>query len=92
MLSGVSYRAAADFSFLIAIPIMLAAGGYEFLSIYDTLSVDDIGFFATGFLVAFVVALVVVIAALKWLTKIKLRYFAYYRFLLAGCFWLFILN
>jgi undecaprenyl-diphosphatase len=92
MLSGVSYRAAADFSFLIAIPIMLAAGGYEFLTIYDTLSVDDVGFFATGFGVAFVVALIVVISALKWLTKIKLSYFAYYRFVLAGCFWLFILN
>jgi undecaprenyl-diphosphatase len=92
MLSGVSYRAAADFSFLIAIPIMFAASGYEMLSMYDKLSMDDFGFFATGFIAAFLVALVVVVTALKHLTKIKLTYFAYYRFALAGLFWLFIIN
>jgi undecaprenyl-diphosphatase len=92
MLSGVSYRAAADFSFFIAIPIMFAAGGYELLSMYDKLSMDDFGFFATGFISAFIVALIVVTTALKHLTKIKLTYFAYYRFALAGLFWLFIIN
>lgn len=92
MLSGVSYRAAADFSFLIAIPIMIAASGYEMLSMFDKLSMDDFWFFATGFISAFVVALIVVLTALKHLTKIKLSYFAYYRFALAGFFWIFILN
>jgi undecaprenyl-diphosphatase len=92
ILSGASYKAAADFSFLVAIPIMFAASGYEMLSMYDKLSLDDFGLFATGFITAFIVALIVVLTALKHLTKIKLSYFAYYRFALAGAFWLFILN
>jgi undecaprenyl-diphosphatase len=92
MLSGASYRAAADFSFLIAIPVMIAASGYEMLSNYDKLSANDFGFFAIGFVVSFIVALVCVVTFLKYLTRIRLSYFAWYRFALAGVFLLLYLN
>ncbi|QHW33645.1 undecaprenyl-diphosphate phosphatase [Paenibacillus rhizovicinus] len=86
LLSGVSYRAATNFSFLIAIPMMFAASGYELLKSYDTLTSSDIGFFATGFVVSFVVALLAVITFLKLLERLKLAPFAYYRFILAAVF------
>lgn len=85
MLTGVSYRAAADFSFFIAIPMMVAASAYDlYQGIKDQIiSLDDIPMFAVGFIVAFFVALLAVIYFLKWLSHIPLRYFAWYRIALA---------
>lgn len=92
LIVGTNHRTAADFSFLIAIPMMVAASGYDILKSYQYLSVNDIGFFSVGFIVSFVVAIVAVVYFLKLLEKIKLTPFAYYRFLVAGLFWLFILR
>ncbi len=92
MLSGVSYKASADFSFLIAIPIMCAATGYELLDSYQNFTSNNIGAFAIGFLVAFVVAYLVVVAFMKLIQRIRLTHFAIYRFILAAVFWIFILN
>ncbi|MCK8489759.1 undecaprenyl-diphosphate phosphatase [Paenibacillus sp. MBLB2552] len=92
MLSGASYKAAADFSFLIAIPIMCAVSGYEMLDSYRYLTSDTIGYFLIGFVVAFVVAYVVVLAFLKLIQRVQLRHFAYYRFILAALFWIFIMR
>lgn len=69
MLSGASYKASADFSFLIAIPIMCAASGYEMLDSYKYMTKDTIGMFVIGFIVAFVVAYVVVLAFMKLIQK-----------------------
>jgi undecaprenyl-diphosphatase len=94
MLSGVSYRASADFSFFIAIPIMTAATGYELISNIDQFRSGeiDLGFLFTGFVVSFLVAWLVVIVFLRALQKLKLRYFAWYRFALAALFYLFIMR
>ncbi|MBB6672343.1 undecaprenyl-diphosphate phosphatase [Cohnella nanjingensis] len=92
LLTGLSYRASADFSFFIAIPIMTAATGYELLGNIGNFRPEDIGFFATGFVVSFLVALLVVVVFLRWLQRIKLRYFAWYRFALAALFWLFVMR
>lgn len=87
MLTGVSLRAAADFSFLIAVPMMVAASGYDLLKNIEYLSKDDIGFFFVGFFVSMIVALLAVVSFLKLLEKVKLSAFAYYRFGIAGLFW-----
>ncbi|OMD88519.1 undecaprenyl-diphosphate phosphatase [Paenibacillus odorifer] len=92
MLSGVSYKASADFSFLIAIPIMCAASGYEMLDSYKYFTSETIGYFVIGFLISFVVAYVVVILFMKLIQKIRLTHFAIYRFILAAIFWLFIMR
>jgi undecaprenyl-diphosphatase len=94
MLTGLSYRASADFSFFVAIPIMTVATGYELVSNIDQFrsGAIDTSFFVTGFVVSFVVAWLVVIAFLKMLQKIKLRHFAWYRFLVAALFYWFILR
>lgn len=92
MLSGVSYKASADFSFIIAIPIMCAASGYELLDSYRYFTSETIGVFLAGFIVSFVVAYFVVLAFRKLIQKIRLTHFAIYRFVLAAIFWLFIMQ
>ncbi len=94
MLSGLSYRASADFSFFIAIPIMTAATGYELLDNLEQFrsGAIDVGFLITGFVVSFLVAWLVVVAFLKVLQKVKLKYFAWYRFALAALFYLFVMR
>jgi undecaprenyl-diphosphatase len=94
MLAGLSYRASADFSFFIAIPIMTAATGYELLDNLDQFRSGsiDVGFLVTGFIVSFVVAWIVVVSFLKVLQKVKLKYFAWYRFVLAALFYWFIVR
>lgn len=92
MLSGVSYKASADFSFLIAIPIMCAAAGYELLESYRYFTSDVLGLFVVGFIISFVVAYFVVLAFMKLIQKIRLTHFAIYRFVLAAVFWLFIMQ
>ena len=69
MLSGLSYKAAADFSFLMAIPIMCAASGYELLKNYKVILNGDWMFFLVGFIVSFVVAYIVVVVFLKYISK-----------------------
>jgi len=92
MLFGLSYRAAADFSFFIAIPVMTVATGYELLDNLGNFRSEDIGFFVTGFLVSFAVAWIVIVGFLKIMQKVKLKYFAWYRFALAILFYFFIMR
>lgn len=92
MLSGASYRASADFSFLLAIPIMIIASVYELIDSISSFNWTVSMFFLLGFIVSFVVAYIVVVAFLKHIQRIKLRYFAWYRFVLAGLFWWFVMK
>lgn len=92
MLSGVSYKASADFSFLIAIPIMCAASGYELLDSYKYFTSETIWDFAIGFVISFVVAYAVVILFMRLIQRIRPTHFAIYRFILAAVFWLFIMR
>ena len=84
LLLGLSRKAAADFSFIIAAPLMFVACSYDFLKIYDKLSMDDLAVFASGFVTAFIFAYVSVIWFLRFLNNSSLASFAYYRFLLAA--------
>ncbi|SDX20090.1 undecaprenyl-diphosphate phosphatase [Paenibacillus sp. CF384] len=92
MLTGTSYKAAADFSFLMAIPIMVAATGYEMLDNYKMIEGDNLMFFIVGFLVSFVVAWLVIVLFLRFIQKVRLTHFAIYRFVLAALFWLFVMS
>lgn len=89
MLAGASRGAAADFTFVIAIPVMAAATGYSIVSRFHMLERDMFGFFAIGFIVSFAVALLAVATFIRWVSNIKLTYFSYYRFVLALVYWLY---
>ena len=54
MLLGASKRAAAEFSFFLAMPTMAGAFAYDLLKNYKTLTVDDTMLIVVGFIAAFV--------------------------------------
>jgi undecaprenyl-diphosphatase len=81
---GVSRKAAADFSFIIAVPVMFVACIYDLLKSLSYLNGNDLVMIAIGFVVAFVVAYISVLWFLKFLNKSTLASFAYYRFLVAA--------
>ena len=79
---GLSHRAAADFTFIMAIPIMMGASLLSLIKNWAYLSADLFPFFITGFISAFIVALFVVRFFLRLINKIKLVPFAIYRIVL----------
>jgi undecaprenyl-diphosphatase len=50
MLFGLSRKAATEFSFFLAVPTLVAAGGYDLWKNRALFSADDIGMFAVGFI------------------------------------------
>ncbi len=56
LLVGMSRKASAEFSFLLAIPVMCATAGYELLKHYEDFSDSNLMALAVGFAVSFVVA------------------------------------
>lgn len=79
---GLNHRAAADFTFIMAMPIMMGASFLSLVKHWDSLSSDLMPFFIVGFICAFVVALFVVRFFLRLINKIKLVPFAIYRIIL----------
>jgi undecaprenyl-diphosphatase len=88
MLLGLDRKAAAEFSFLIAVPIMFAATGYEALKMRNLVGAEDLVQFGIGFLVSFVVALIAVKAFVNFLGRGTLQPFAWYRIIIAPIFYL----
>ncbi|WP_232698682.1 undecaprenyl-diphosphate phosphatase [Brevibacillus daliensis] len=84
VLMGMSHRAAADFTFIMAVPIMAGASFLSLLKSWDAITMDVIPFFAVGFVSAFVFALISIRFFLKLINKIKLVPFAIYRIVLAA--------
>ncbi|WP_053369052.1 undecaprenyl-diphosphate phosphatase [Bacillus sp. FJAT-27245] len=84
VLLGMSHRAASDFTFIMAVPIMAGASAISLLKNWQYFSVDALPFFIAGFIAAFVVALISIRFFLKLINRIKLVPFAIYRILLAG--------
>jgi undecaprenyl-diphosphatase len=76
------YETSAKFSFIVAVPVMTAAVGYDLLKSYNTLTSHDIGLIGIGFVTAFIVAWVSIVGFLSLLKKWKLFPFAVYRILL----------
>jgi undecaprenyl-diphosphatase len=88
MLLGLERKSAAEFSFLIAVPIMFAATGYELMKMRGVFAPEDFAQLAVGFFVSFVVALLAVKAFVSYLTRWSLVPFAYYRIILAVVFYI----
>jgi undecaprenyl-diphosphatase len=87
MLVGLDRKSAAEFSFLIAVPVLFAAGGYELLKMRDLLAGQDTLMLAVGFNVSFIVALLAVKGFVRFLERGKLTVFAWYRIMAAPIFY-----
>lgn len=84
VLLGMSYRAAADFTFIMAVPIMAGASFLSLLKNWEYFTMDALPYFIGGFLSAFIFALISIRFFLKLIEKIKLTPFAIYRIVLAA--------
>jgi undecaprenyl-diphosphatase len=79
LLAGLSRRAATEFSFFLAIPIMFAATGYSLWKARALLSMADLPVFAIGFVAAFFSALAIVRFLLHYVARHDFIPFAWYR-------------
>ncbi|TNH09008.1 undecaprenyl-diphosphate phosphatase [Testudinibacter sp. TR-2022] len=83
LLVGVGRHAAAEYSFILAAPMMMGATALDLYKSWHFLTLDDLPMFAVGFVTAFVVAMM----AIKWLLNLIKRIsfvpFAIYRFVVA---------
>ena len=84
VLAGLSHKTAADFTFIMAVPIMAGASLLSFMKNLDAFDASYIPFFIAGFVSAFVFALAAIRFFLKLIDRIKLTPFAIYRIVLAG--------
>ncbi|MCZ7832929.1 undecaprenyl-diphosphate phosphatase [Atlantibacter hermannii] len=84
MLVGVSRYAASEFSFLLAVPMMMGATALDLYKSFHFLTAADIPMFAVGFVTAFLVALVAIKTFLQIIKRISFIPFAIYRFIVAA--------
>ena len=79
LLFGLSRKAAAEFSFFLAVPTLLAAGAYDLYKNRALLSAGDAGWFAAGSVAAFVSAFLCVRWLLRFISSHDFTPFAWYR-------------
>lgn len=78
-ISGLTNVAAAEFSFFLAIPTMIAASGWSLIKVKIDMSIMQVIALSVGFIVSFLVALVVVEKFMNFLKRKPMRVFAIYR-------------
>ena len=79
MLFGLSRRAATEFSFFLAVPTLVAAGGYDLFKNRALLSAHDAPIFGVGLIVAFISAFVVIRWLIRYVATHDFKPFAWYR-------------
>lgn len=83
VLLGMSHRAASDFTFIMAVPIMAGATFLKLVKYWNEFTPDVLPFFIAGFISAFIFSLIFIRFFLKLIDRIKLTPFAIYRIVLA---------
>ena len=82
LLTGMDRTTATEFSFLLAVPTMLAATGYKIVKSHEMLLQGDPLLLPLGLAVAFFAGLAVVAGFLAYVRSHTFRPFAYYRIVL----------
>jgi undecaprenyl-diphosphatase len=82
MVCGLSRKAATEFSFFLAVPTLIAAGGYDLLKYRGTLSPADIEVLVVGLVVSFISALICIRWLLRYVATHDFKMFAWYRIIL----------
>jgi len=90
-LLGLKRKTIVEFSFLLAVPTMIAASGLDLFKSYKEFEVSQFGVLAIGFVVSFIVALFSIKFLLKYIQKHNFVAFGVYRIIIAILFWLIIL-
>lgn len=84
LLSGLSRKTAAEFSFFVAIPVMLAATGYKLLDTREPFTVDEVRSILISSVVSFVAALVAIRFLIRYVSQHSFAIFAWYRIIFGG--------
>jgi undecaprenyl-diphosphatase len=79
MLFGLSRRAATEFSFFLAVPTLIAAGGYDSWKNRGLFSEADLGMWAVGLVMSFISAFFVIRWLIRYVATHDFRWFAWYR-------------
>ena len=85
---GLNRKSAVEFSFLLAVPTMLAATALDLFSVGFLFKSGEYLILAIGFIGAFISAMVTVKYLIGYIKKHSFRVFAVYRIILAVIFWL----
>lgn len=80
---GLSRETAVQYSFLAAVPVMVAATSYDLVKSLPQLHASDIPIFAVGFVAAFVTATLAIKFFLKFIRTSDFKPFAWYRIALS---------
>jgi len=91
LLLGMRRTTIVEFSFLLAVPTMVAATGYDILKSYDSFPTDGLELLAVGFVVSLIVALLSMRLLISFVKKHTFVPFGIYRIVLAALFFLFVL-
>jgi len=83
MLMGLNRKQAAEFSFLLAVPTMLSATGYDLYKSYSQFSFQEFHLLATGFVVSFLTAILSVKLFLRFVSSYSFLPFGIYRILVS---------
>ena len=84
MVFGFSRKAAAEFSFFLAVPTLIGAGGYSVWKERGALSVAELPMFAVGTLFAFVSAWLCIRWLIRFVSTHDFTVFAWYRIVFGG--------
>ncbi len=76
-------KTAAEYSFLAAVPIIVAASLFDLASSYKDFTMQDLEFLLVGTISSFVFALLAIKFFINFVSKFTFRIFAYYRIILA---------
>jgi undecaprenyl-diphosphatase len=79
MTQKLSRKNAAEFSFFLAVPTMVAAAGYKLLTNFEAIEKDHVHLLLLGNLVAFVVGMLAIKSFITFLTRHGFKAFGYYR-------------
>jgi undecaprenyl-diphosphatase len=78
-LLGIERKAATEFTFYLAVPTMLGAAVFELYKKWSLLNASDEGTISVGFVVSFLVAIVIVKTLIGFVGRYGLRPFGWYR-------------
>jgi len=81
---GLSRKAAAEFSFFLAVPTLGIASIYSMYKDRALLSMDDMGAWAMGFIFSFISAMIAVRALIRYVSHHDFTIFAWYRLAFGG--------
>jgi undecaprenyl-diphosphatase len=86
VLNGLDKKQATEFSFLLAVPTMFAASGYDLIKTNVDFTQDQMILLASGLAIAFVSAWIAVKIFVQLVSRYGFKYFGYYRIILGALF------